>query len=92
MDRTKAYPMVVQILEKYRRLEFTDLVSMIGKTHSEEMFDSAGVRYVADITIFWSDSSHRDLVIHGRIDDHNTFRFSPLEEKVVVRNPDCTSR
>jgi len=92
MDRPVAYRILATVLEKYGAREFAELASTIGKTQSEEILDASRVLYAIDITVSWSDSTHRDLVIHGRIDDHNTFRFSSLEEKIMVRNPDFVKK
>ena len=68
-------------------MNFAELAPKIGTAFSEDVLSPAKVLYSVDITISWADTSCRDLAIQGRIDSYNTFVFSPLEERVLVRNP-----
>jgi hypothetical protein len=86
MNRQEAYKIISATLERYRGLGFRGLSGKVGAKNAEESIGESGVRYTLDISIVWADPQHHAVVIHGRIDDQNTFRSQPLEEKVYVSN------
>ena len=84
MNRPEAYNIISAALERYRGLGFQALSEKVGIRASEDVLAPSGVRYTMDISVAWSDAQHRELIIRGRIDDQNSFRSSPLEEKICV--------
>jgi hypothetical protein len=86
MDRPEAYSIISETLERYRALGFHTLSGRVGTKDSEDIVTPSGIRYTVDVSIAWSDSKHQVLVLLGRIDDQNTFRSTPLEERVYVSN------
>jgi len=87
MNRQDAYAIVSAVLEKYRALGFEDLRSRISSTVSEDILGPSGILYTVDVDIEWSDSQQRTLEIRARIDDQNSFRSAPLEERIRITNP-----
>jgi len=86
MNRPEAYKIISAALERYRCLGFHELSDRVGAKETEDVLGSSGVRYTLDVSIAWADPQHRAVVVHGRIDDQNTFRSVPLEESVHVSN------
>jgi hypothetical protein len=87
VDKVAAYRIICQVLEKWRNSDFADLETKAGTSFTEEISGASGVLYSVEVDVRWSNPTHRDLIIHARIDDQNTFQFSPLEEEVSVPNP-----
>ena len=84
MNRPEAYKIISAVLERYRGLGFPALAGRIGAKDTEDVLAPSGIRYTLDISIAWADPEHRALIVHGRIDDQNTFHSVPLEERVLV--------
>lgn len=84
MDRHEAYTILTTALERYQSLGFTDLKSKIGTRSSEEVIGPSGVRYTLEMSFAWADVGRRAVTVSGRIDDQNTFRSVPLEERIRV--------
>jgi len=87
MNRPEAYKIISATLERYRDLGFLSLSNKVGAKDTEDVLAPSGVRYTLVISIAWTDSQHRTLIIHGRIDDQNTFHSVPLEERIHVSDP-----
>ncbi len=87
MDKTVAYRILSQALEQYRHMDFTELSAKVGKTFSSEILDPSNILYSVEMKFSWSNPARQELIVSGRIDDQNTFRFSSLEEKIHIRNP-----
>jgi hypothetical protein len=84
MNRPEAYKIISAALERYHALGFQALSQKVGSRDTEDIVAPSGVRYTVDISVAWSDAQHRELVVRGRIDDQNSFRSIPLEEKICV--------
>lgn len=84
MNRPEAYKIISAALERYRGLGFLALSGRVGAKQTEDVLAPSGVRYTLEISIAWADSQHRAVIVHGRIDDLNTFHSIPLEERVHV--------
>ena len=84
MNRPEAYKIISASLERYRGLGFVALSARVGAKDTEDVVAPSGVRYTLDVSIAWADSENRAVVVHGRIDDLNTFHSVPLEEQVHV--------
>ena len=82
MNRPEAYKIISSALEEYRDLGFVALSGRVGTKSTDEVLAPSGVRYTLEVSIAWADGEHRVVVIHGRIDDQNTFRSIPLEERI----------
>ena len=87
MNRPEAYSILAGILEQHRISGFAALRDRAGTSASEDIVAPSGVCYTVTINVDWSDTDRRALVIRGRIDDQNTFRFDPLEESIKIANP-----
>lgn len=83
MNRPEA-KIVSATLERYRALGFAALSGRVGTKDTEDVVADSGVRYTLNVSIAWADSEHRAVVVHGRVDDLNTFHSVPLEERVHV--------
>jgi hypothetical protein len=88
MDRVAAYRILCQVLERWRTASFADLTAKIGTTSVEEISGPASVLYTVETQIYWSDPKCHTIIVRGRIDDQSTFRFSPLEEQISIKDPD----
>jgi hypothetical protein len=84
MNRPEAYEIISAALERYRGRGFGALSQRVGTKDTEDVLAPSGVRYTLDVSIAWADPEHRAVVIHGRIDDQNTFHSVPLEERIRV--------
>jgi hypothetical protein len=89
MNRPEAYKIISAALEEYRCRGFVALSGRVGTKDTDEILAPSGVRYTLDVSIAWADAEHRAVVVHGRIDDQNTFRSVPLEERIRVSADAC---
>jgi hypothetical protein len=84
MNRHEAYGILATALERHRAMGFAALCSKIGCEEKEDVLGSSGVWYTLQISVDWSDSRRHGVTIRGLIDDQNSFRWSPLEERIAV--------
>jgi hypothetical protein len=78
VDKIAAYRIICQVLQKLRNSDFADLETKVSTSFTEEVSGPSGILYTVEVDIRCSNPIHRELIIHARIDDQNTFQFSPL--------------
>lgn len=89
MDTNEAVALLDAELEKYRRIEYADLVPKVGHEEFPEVVGASGTTYQNEIQVFWDGKPNGDIRVLGSIDDGRFLTaFKPVCRDVIVRSVD----
>ena len=87
MDRAETYVKLVEELERWRRLPFSDLVGLIGSSPSVSWFSVGAEMIEVEVRVVWAVARPGSIRIEAVANGPSRWRFERLEEAVIIAAP-----
>lgn len=89
MDRSEAYELLRQQLDRHRTRSHRELHSLIAEPVVVELVGLSGTRFCVEVLAVWDSQVGGDIRVIGAIDDGGWRAFKPLTDDFIMR-PDGT--
>jgi hypothetical protein len=87
MDRAEAYAKLTAELERWRRLPFGDLVSLIGTSPSVASVLVGAEIIDLEVRIMWAEAKPGSIRVEAVANGPSCWRLERLEEAIIVSAP-----
>jgi hypothetical protein len=92
MDRVEAYAKLTAELERWRRLPYGDLVSLIGASPSVASVPVGSEIIDVEVRIMWVEAKPSSIRIEAVANGPSCWRLERLEEAIIVSEPQASKR
>jgi len=84
LDRAKAYATLSEELERWRRLPFVDLASLVGDPPSVRSVVVGGEVIDVEVVVRWAGAEPGAIRVEASANGPSCWRLERLEESVIV--------
>jgi hypothetical protein len=84
LDRAEAGTILASGLQRYRRMQYSELKPLIGSSDRKEVVGRSGVQYQFVMSAFWDGEPDRDIRIIGSIDDGGRSAWKPMTDSFIL--------
>jgi hypothetical protein len=92
LDRAEAYAKLTAELERWRRLPFGDLLSLVGASPSVTSVPVGAEIVNVEVRIRWAEAKPGAIRVEAVANGPSCWRLERLEEAVIVTEPRSTGR
>ena len=87
MNQQEASLVGLRALERFRNLDYSDLVPLLDRRETVEVHGPSGATYQVEFNLFWDSRPNEVIRVQALVDDGGASAFRPFVEE-FLRAPD----